>query len=85
MSPRRNWDSPNPSLASECAPPPRTGRGAHSPAGGGVPIPTTGEKLSILPTLCFFSSYTAKLESGAIVILIHFLLPFLAKEQIKVN
>jgi hypothetical protein len=31
MSPRRNWDSPNPSLASECAPPPRTGRGGgHS-------------------------------------------------------
>jgi hypothetical protein len=27
MSPRRNWDSPNPSLASECAPPPRI-RGA---------------------------------------------------------
>ncbi len=27
MSPRRNWDSPNPSLASEYAPPPRNGRG----------------------------------------------------------
>jgi hypothetical protein len=27
MSPRRNWDSPNPSLASECALPPRTGGG----------------------------------------------------------
>jgi hypothetical protein len=27
MSPRRNWESPNPSLASECAPPPRTGGG----------------------------------------------------------
>jgi hypothetical protein len=27
MSPRRNWDSPNPSLASEFAPPPRTGVG----------------------------------------------------------
>jgi hypothetical protein len=27
MSPRRNWDSPNPSLASECASPPRTGGG----------------------------------------------------------
>jgi hypothetical protein len=27
MSPRRNLDSPNPSLASECAPPPRTGGG----------------------------------------------------------
>ncbi len=27
MSPRQNWDSPNPSLASEC------GGGAHSPAG----------------------------------------------------
>jgi hypothetical protein len=46
--PRRNWDSPNPSLASEFAPPPRTkGGGGHSPAGEGVwgvPIPTTGEK-----------------------------------------
>ncbi len=50
MSSRRNWDSPNPSLDSECAPPLsfRTGGG-----GGrwhtrlrvrGVPIPTTGEK-----------------------------------------
>ncbi len=36
MSPRRNWDSPNPSLASECAPPPRTGGWAHSPAGEGL-------------------------------------------------
>ena len=37
MSPRRNWDSPNPSLASECAPPPRTkGGGAHSPVGEGL-------------------------------------------------
>jgi hypothetical protein len=27
MSPRRNWDSPNPSLASECAPPPEPGGG----------------------------------------------------------
>jgi hypothetical protein len=38
---------PNPSLASECAPPPRTGGGgSHTPAvrGWGVPIPTTGEK-----------------------------------------
>ncbi len=38
MSPRWNWDSPTPSLASKCAPPPRTN--------GGVPIPTTGEKKS---------------------------------------
>jgi hypothetical protein len=31
MSPRPNWDSPpNPSLASECAPPPRTGGGGHT-------------------------------------------------------
>ncbi len=37
MSPRRNWDSPNPSLASKCAPPPGTkGEGAHSPAGEGL-------------------------------------------------
>jgi hypothetical protein len=42
-APRRNWDSPNPFLASECSPPPRNrGEGAHKPAGGGwggVPIP----------------------------------------------
>ncbi len=30
MSPRRNKDSPNPSLASECAPPPRPGGGGHT-------------------------------------------------------
>ncbi len=30
MSPRRNWDSPTPSIASECAPPPNPG------GGGGV-------------------------------------------------
>ena len=31
MSPRRNWDSPNPSPASECALPPRTkGGGEHT-------------------------------------------------------
>ncbi len=34
MSPRRNWDSPNPSLASECAPPPKTW-GGHTRLGGG--------------------------------------------------
>jgi hypothetical protein len=42
MSPRRNWDSPTPSPASECAPPwNQRGGGARSPAGeGGVPIST---------------------------------------------
>ncbi len=30
MSPRRNWDSPNPSLASECALPPDQRVGGHS-------------------------------------------------------
>jgi hypothetical protein len=29
-APRRNWDSPNPFLASDCSPPPRNrGEGAH--------------------------------------------------------
>jgi hypothetical protein len=45
MSPRRNWDSPNPSFASECAPPPGSkGGGGTLACGrgvGGVPIPTT--------------------------------------------
>jgi hypothetical protein len=31
MSPRLNWDSPTPSLASKCAPPPGTkGGGGHT-------------------------------------------------------
>jgi hypothetical protein len=60
MSPRRNWDSPTPPLASECAPPPGTkGGGGHNRLrvrGGGVPVPATGEKLSNLPTLCIHPS-----------------------------
>jgi hypothetical protein len=36
MFPRRNWDSPTPSLASECAPPPGTKGGAHSRADEGL-------------------------------------------------
>ncbi len=48
MSPRGNWDSPNPSLASDCTPPTRTG-GGHTRLrvrgwGSPNPIPTTGEK-----------------------------------------
>jgi hypothetical protein len=63
MSPRRSWDSPTPSLASECAPPPGTKGGGGILAcgcmrGWGVPIPTTGEKLSTLPILCEFNDLT---------------------------
>ncbi len=46
--------SPTPSLASDCAPPPGTKAGGHTLLRvrvEGVPIPTTGEKLSTLPTL----------------------------------
>jgi hypothetical protein len=57
MSPRLNWDSPSPSLASECAPLPRTGGGgggAHSPAGEGLgksQFRRLEKKLSTLHTL----------------------------------
>jgi len=53
LSSRRNWDSPNPSLASECAHSPEPGGGALACGWevGGVPISTTGKKLSTLPTL----------------------------------
>ncbi len=55
MSPRRNWDSPNPSPASECAPPPGPKGGeAHSPAAEGVgesQLRRLEKKLSTLPTL----------------------------------
>jgi hypothetical protein len=56
MSPRRNWDSATPSLASECASPPGTkgGGGAHSPAAKGVgasQFQRQEKKLITLPTL----------------------------------
>jgi hypothetical protein len=45
MSPRRNWDSPNP-LPQESVPPKPKGGGHSRLRVGGVevPIPTTGEK-----------------------------------------
>jgi hypothetical protein len=56
MSSRRNWDSPTPSLASECSPPPGTkgGGGAHSPAGEGLgesQLRRLEKRLSTPPTL----------------------------------
>jgi hypothetical protein len=47
MSPRRNWDSPTPSLASECvlSQPREGGKLACGRGGGPVRIPTTGEKV----------------------------------------
>ncbi len=62
MSPRGNWDSPIPSLASECVSPPgTTGGGAHSPAGEGLgesQFRRLQKKFSTMPTLgcetCFF-------------------------------
>jgi len=69
MSPRRNWDSPAPSLASECAPPPRTKEG------GGVKnrLRVRGwgshnqfrrleKKLRTLPTLCSHRKHTEKIK-----------------------
>jgi hypothetical protein len=56
MSPRRNWDSPNPFPPRECAlPPGPKGRGAHSPAAKGVgesQFRRLEKKFSTLPTLC---------------------------------
>ncbi len=57
MSPRRNWDSHTPSLASECAPPPGTKDGglAHSPADEGLgesQFRRLEKKLITLPILC---------------------------------
>jgi hypothetical protein len=45
MSPRRNWDSHNPSLASECAPPSSQNRGGggYSPAGEGLGDPNSDD------------------------------------------
>ncbi len=58
MSPRRNWDSPNPSpQASVPSPPPPgpKGGGPHSPAAKGVgesQFRRLEKKLSTLPLLC---------------------------------
>ncbi len=76
MSPRRNWDSPNLSTASECAlsppphPPPPDQRvgGTHKPAAKGVGKSQFGrleKKLSTLPTLWLAPNpvYSRLLES----------------------
>jgi hypothetical protein len=57
MSPRRNWDSPNSSLASECALPPDQKVEGHWPAAKGVresQFRRLEKKLSTLPTLCWW-------------------------------
>ncbi len=60
MSPRWNWDSTAPSLASDCAPPPELkGGGAHSPTGAGLgesQFRRLEKKLSTLPTLWTYLS-----------------------------
>ncbi len=58
MSPRRNWGSPNPSPASECAPPPQPkGKGgAQSPAGGGWGSPNSDDWRKSL-ALCLLCGY----------------------------
>ncbi len=52
FSSRRNWDSPNPSPAGECAPPPPRFWGEGTLAGergvGRVPIPTRGHTQVVL-------------------------------------
>jgi hypothetical protein len=57
MSTGWNWDSPNPFLASECAPPPWTkGWGPNSRAGEGLgesQLQRQEKNLSTLPTLCY--------------------------------
>ncbi len=53
LSPRRHRDSPNPSLASECAPPPGTkGEGAHSPEGEGFGGPNSDDCIEKSLALC---------------------------------
>jgi hypothetical protein len=52
MSPRRNWDSPNPSLAGECAPPPSTGDTRLRVRGWGSPNSDDWKKSLALCLLC---------------------------------
>jgi hypothetical protein len=60
MSPRRNWDSPNPTLASECVPlPPGTKGGGHTRLRvRDSQFRRLEEKLSTLPTLCAIDNNT---------------------------
>ncbi len=54
MSPRRNWDSPNPSLASDCALPPEGGGGHTCLRVRGWESPDSDE--GTLPILWFRST-----------------------------
>jgi hypothetical protein len=59
MSPRRHWDSPNPSLASEFAPPLK-GWGVHSPAGEGLGEFQFRRLEKSLVALCLFCDFITK-------------------------
>ncbi len=51
MSPRRNWDSPTPSLANECAPPQtKGGSGYHIPSSELGLSPPPPPKASVPPS-----------------------------------
>jgi hypothetical protein len=56
MSPRRNWDSLTPSLASECAPPP----GRLRARGGGSPYSDDWRKILALCLLCAWNARTCQ-------------------------
>ncbi len=64
MYPRRNWDSPNPSLASKCAPPPRTwGGGGHTcPRVRGWGSPNSDDLRKSL-ALCLLCSWNSRYSS----------------------
>jgi hypothetical protein len=64
MSPRRNWDPPTPSPASQCAPPPepKGGAGGRTLAGervGESQFQRLEKRLSTLSNLCFYVSGSA--------------------------
>jgi hypothetical protein len=67
MYPCRNWDSPNPFIASECAPPPRTG-GGHTCLRWvrGWGSPNSEKKLSTLPTRCVLFSTHLGFDKGSL-------------------
>ena len=69
MSPRRNWDSPTPSLASECAPPPRTAGGGGEGLGESY-FRRLEKKLSTLPIhcahVCLSSWHALYAEAGGV-------------------
>jgi hypothetical protein len=80
MSPRRNWDSPNPSLASECASTPGNKGGGHNSLAGEGLGESQFPRLEKTLALCLLCDYTHKANIRDGRETVHFVIEYLSRD-----